>query len=203
MSRKRLGNNPLNWIRSTVDEAEETATAPASATATLAPPVEEAAPVEAVEAAPQRKERPEYLKVAEKGEDTPVIVGSVAPLVVEETPVTEVPSADMVQHNLAQELSALAEAFATPSDEALPKYLQFEEKISVLFRADQVEFLSQIERYIMRNRTSDNKRERITKNSLVRAMVDFFQDRLFDFREIPDEHVLRERLKASFPKHQG
>jgi hypothetical protein len=103
---------------------------------------------------------------------------------------------------LELDLSSLLDQFPEYSTEEKPKYLTFEEKISVLFRGDQVKFLSQLERIIMRNRSRPHRKERITKNTVLRAMVDFFQEWVFDYREIADEETLRERFRQGFRREK-
>jgi hypothetical protein len=79
-------------------------------------------------------------------------------------------------------------------DKSIPKFQTYEIKLTVRLKEDQLEFLSRLEREIMKNRSSDNRKERITKNSVIRAMVDTFRNLDIDTREIGDEEELVKRL---------
>jgi hypothetical protein len=76
-----------------------------------------------------------------------------------------------------------------------PKFKTFDIKLSILLRQDQLDWLSLMERKIMKNRTSKNKKERITKNSIIRACLDLINDLDIDIREISDETELLNRLQ--------
>ncbi len=76
-----------------------------------------------------------------------------------------------------------------------PKFKTFDIKLSILLRQDQLEWLSLMERKIMKNRSSKNKKERITKNSIIRACLDLINDLNIDVREISDEAELLNRLQ--------
>ena len=73
----------------------------------------------------------------------------------------------------------------------LPKYQQMQ-RIEALLRPDQVDTLDRWVRTIMSNRQS--KRERITKNSLLRVAVDLLLSRERDLSEISSEDVLAQRV---------
>lgn len=79
----------------------------------------------------------------------------------------------------------------------MPKFQTYEVKLTVRLKEDQLQFLSRLEREIMRNRSSANKKERVTKNSIIRAIIDVFQDLKIDTNEIGDEDVLLKRLKMA------
>ncbi len=76
-----------------------------------------------------------------------------------------------------------------------PKFKTFDVKLSILLRQDQLDWLSLMERKIMKSRSSRNKKERITKNSLIRACLDLINDLDIDVREIADEAELLNRLQ--------
>lgn len=76
----------------------------------------------------------------------------------------------------------------------LPKYQRLDVKLYVLLRDDQLEFLAKLTREIMKNRTSAYKVERITKNTIIRALIDNLKDLELDVRNIPDETVLAKRI---------
>ena len=78
----------------------------------------------------------------------------------------------------------------------VPKFRTFEVKLSILLRDDQLEFLEKLTRDIMANRDSASKRERITKNTILRACVDVLNGVIFDTTDIPDEEELRRRIAA-------
>ena len=76
----------------------------------------------------------------------------------------------------------------------LPKYQRLDVKLYVLLRDDQLEFLAKLTREIMKNRTSAYKVERITKNTIIRALIDNLKDLELDVRNIPDETELAKRI---------
>lgn len=89
-------------------------------------------------------------------------------------------------------------------DKSVPKFQTYEIKLTVRLKEGQLEFLSRLERKIMKNRSSDNRKERITKNSVIRAMVDTFRNLDIDTEEIGDEEELVKRLiEAVSPKGRG
>lgn len=79
-------------------------------------------------------------------------------------------------------------------DKKTPKYESYEIKLTLRLTESQLEFLSHLERGIMKNRSRTNRRERITKNSILRAMVAAFQSLDIDPNEIGDEEELAKRL---------
>ncbi len=76
----------------------------------------------------------------------------------------------------------------------VPKYQQLEVKLYVLLREDQLESLSRLTRQIMKNRTPEYKRERITKNTIIRALIDNLNELDVDVRDIADEGELARRI---------
>lgn len=83
---------------------------------------------------------------------------------------------------------------AQKENKSIPKFQTYEVKLTLRLKEDQLEFLSRLEREIMKSRSSDNRKERITKNSVIRAMVDTFRNLDIDTREIGDEEELVKRL---------
>jgi len=79
----------------------------------------------------------------------------------------------------------------------LPKYQRLDVKLYVLLRDDQLEYLARLTRQIMKNRTSDYKIERITKNTIIRALIDNLTELELDVRNIPDETELAKRIADS------
>jgi len=57
-----------------------------------------------------------------------------------------------------------------------------------------------MQREILKNRESQYKKERITKNSIIRACIDAFRDVSINLENIPDEKMLVERLKEKIKK---
>jgi hypothetical protein len=86
---------------------------------------------------------------------------------------------------------------AAPTKPQLPKFKTFEVKLSILLRSDQLEYLTKLEREIMSSRSPGNKRERITKNSIIRSMLDILKEIKFDKEEIADEKELLVRIKKA------
>lgn len=77
----------------------------------------------------------------------------------------------------------------------VPKFRTFEVKLSILLREDQLDTLEKLTREIMANRGSTNKRERITKNTILRAYIDALGDLDIDKENIADEAELLRRIK--------
>lgn len=75
-----------------------------------------------------------------------------------------------------------------------PKFLSYE-VMTARLRSDQVDFLNALERRVMRSR--EQKGERITKNSLLRAAVDLLETMDLDLRGIGSEEELRARILSS------
>ncbi|NLF37863.1 hypothetical protein GX586_00365 [bacterium] len=76
-----------------------------------------------------------------------------------------------------------------------PKFLTFEVKLSILLTAGQLEYIERLVHEIMRNRSV--KKERITKNTVLRCLVDLLQALPLDTKDIADEDELRRRLLAA------
>ena len=77
--------------------------------------------------------------------------------------------------------------------EALPKYKTFD-VVTLRISREDFEFLHNLEREIMKNRSKENRKERITKNSIMRAMLGCLKNVEFDRKDIPDENELRIRI---------
>ena len=77
--------------------------------------------------------------------------------------------------------------------ETLPKYKTFD-VVTLRISHEDFEFLHNLEREIMKNRSRENKKERITKNSIMRAMLGCLKNVKFDRKDIPDENELRIRI---------
>jgi hypothetical protein len=79
----------------------------------------------------------------------------------------------------------------------LPKFKTFDVRLTSLLREDQLEFLEKLIRDIRKNRTSEYRKERITKNTLIRVFIDAFMDKKIDTTNIPDEKTFLERIKQT------
>lgn len=77
--------------------------------------------------------------------------------------------------------------------ETLPKYKTLE-VVTLRISHEDFEFLHNLEREIMKNRSRENRKERITKNSIMRAMLGCLKNVKFDRKDIPDENELRIRI---------
>ncbi|HOK57158.1 MAG TPA: hypothetical protein PLF90_07500 [bacterium] len=78
--------------------------------------------------------------------------------------------------------------------EKLPKFKTFEVRLTTLLREDQLEFLEKLIRDIHKNREPQYRKERITKNTLIRVFIDAFQNVNFNIKNIPDEEELLKRV---------
>ncbi len=77
----------------------------------------------------------------------------------------------------------------------VPKFRSFEVKLSVLLRENQLDFLEKLTREIMTSRDSGNKKERITKNTIIRTLIDALKDLEINKMNIPDETELFKRIR--------
>ena len=78
--------------------------------------------------------------------------------------------------------------------EKLPKFKTFEVRLTTLLREDQLDFLEKLIRDIHKNREPQYRKERITKNTLIRVFIDAFQNVNFNIKNIPDEEELLKRI---------
>ncbi|MCM8832611.1 MAG: hypothetical protein NC816_01625 [Candidatus Omnitrophica bacterium] len=76
----------------------------------------------------------------------------------------------------------------------IPKFKTFEVRLTTLLREDQLEFLEKLIRDIHRNREPQYRKERITKNTLIRVFIDAFRNVNFNIKNIPDEEELLNRI---------
>jgi len=81
---------------------------------------------------------------------------------------------------------------------SLPKYKTFDVKLTIRLDENQLDFLTALEREIMKKRSSKNKKERITKNSIIRSLINAFENNGagFNSSEIPDEKELEKRINS-------
>ncbi len=67
-------------------------------------------------------------------------------------------------------------------------------RLTVPVRPDQEEALSRTVRIISQSRSKQNRTQRITKATVIRAYIDALSSLAVDLEEIPDEAALLERL---------
>lgn len=74
-------------------------------------------------------------------------------------------------------------------------------RLTVPVRPDQEEALTRIVRTISTNRSKDNRQQRITKASVIRAYIDAMSSITMDYDEIPDEkEMVRRLMEALFTR---
>lgn len=73
-------------------------------------------------------------------------------------------------------------------------------RLTVPVRPDQEEVLTRIVRTISTNRSKDNRGQRITKASVLRAYIDAMSSVKLDYDEIPDENELARRLAEAISR---
>jgi len=69
------------------------------------------------------------------------------------------------------------------------------ERLTVPLPLGQVQALTSLERAIMKSRSRGAKKQRITKNSIIRACMQVFLRLDLDVKEIPDEAELAKRIE--------
>ena len=82
----------------------------------------------------------------------------------------------------------------------IPKFRTFEVRLTTLLRDDQLDFLDKLVREIKKNRTAEYRKERITKNTLLRVFVDAFMNTQLNTQNIPDEKILLSRVLEKIKK---
>lgn len=82
----------------------------------------------------------------------------------------------------------------------VPKFETFPVKLTVRLSDEQLEFLSDLERKIMRSRSVHNRAERITKNSAIRAAINALMNAELNTEEIRDELELKLRVMNALHK---
>jgi hypothetical protein len=86
-------------------------------------------------------------------------------------------------------------AKATSTDSSQPKYMSYDVKLSILLTDDQLNMMEKVVKDIMKSRR--DKKERITKNTVFRCLVDLLAVLPIDLKNIPDEDELRRRMLAA------
>lgn len=79
----------------------------------------------------------------------------------------------------------------------VPKFETYQVRLTVRFNEEHLEFLSGLERSIMRNRSARNRGERITKNSIIRSLVNLASQITLDANEIRNEKELEMRIREA------
>ncbi len=211
-----LGANPLDWIKDTSEAAE--AASISKAKPKRKPRVKKAAvqKVETSEVPKAKATEVSQVQSTEVPEAKTQEVSEVQTNEVQESAIS------IVQEEVTKEVQKkktleLCEIITQeglevkPADEAflesdplyreykeaqtrVPKYQQLDVKLYVLLRDDQLEFLARLTREIMKNRASEFKIERITKNTIIRAFIDNLSELTLDVQDIPDEAELTKRI---------
>lgn len=83
----------------------------------------------------------------------------------------------------------------------VPKYRSYEVKLTVRLSEDHLEFLSSLEREIMKNRSRENRKERITKNSIIRSIIDVFRNLDYEKSEVSNEEELTRRIREGLKNY--
>lgn len=83
----------------------------------------------------------------------------------------------------------------------VPKYRSYEVKLTVRLSEEHLEFLSSLERKIMKNRSRENRKERITKNSIIRSIIDVFMNLDYEKSEISNEEELTRRIREGLENY--
>lgn len=83
----------------------------------------------------------------------------------------------------------------------LPKFETYDVKVTLRISDEHLSFLTNLEREIMKRRSKKNRKERITKNSIIRSIIEVLEKIEFDKSEISNEEELIERIFLSFKKN--
>lgn len=79
----------------------------------------------------------------------------------------------------------------------VPKFETYDIKLTVRLSDKHLNYLSNIEREVMKKRSKKNRKERITKNSVIRSIINALSNIEIDTFEIPNEEELTKRIKKS------
>lgn len=214
--RSGLGANPLDWIKDTSEAAEATSiprAKPKRKPRTKKAGVQKVETTEVPKAKATKVSQAESIEVpkVKTQEGSEVQTNEVqesAISIVQEEATKEVQNEETLE---LSEILTQKGLEVKPADEAflesdplyreyreaqtrIPKYQQLDVKLYVLLRDDQLEFLARITREIMKNRTSEYKIERITKNTILRALIDNLKELDLDVQNVSDENELAKRI---------
>lgn len=86
-----------------------------------------------------------------------------------------------------------------PDKQTKPKFESYNVKLTIRLNETHLDFLINLEREIMKERSKESRKERVTKNSIIRSMLNVFIENEieFDKSEIPDEHELTKRIQKT------
>jgi len=112
------------------------------------------------------------------------------------TTVNEKPDSEALALNQANPASHSWER-PRSSARGIPKFETFRVKLTARLNDQQLEFLSGLERRIMRSRSAHNRSERITKNSIIRAAMNALMEAELDTREIGSELELEHKVLSA------
>ncbi len=112
------------------------------------------------------------------------------------TTVNEKPDSEALALNQATPASHSWEP-PRSSAQRVPKFETFRVKLTARLNDQQLEFLSGLERQIMRSRSAHNRSERITKNSIIRAAINALMEAELDTHEIGSELELEHRVLSA------
>ena len=113
-------------------------------------------------------------------------------------PTVQIHDKEGLERNELDTTTASVEMILTSRNSRVPKFQTYEIKLTLRLGEDHLEFLSKLEREIMKKRSPANRKERITKNSILRAMINAAKNLDIDTNEIGDETELIDRLRQGF-----
>jgi len=118
-------------------------------------------------------------------------------------PTVQIHDKEGLERNELDTTTASVEMVLTSRNSRVPKFQTYEIKLTLRLGEDHLEFLSKLEREIMKKRSPANRKERITKNSILRAMINAAKNLDIDTNEIGDETELIDRFRRGFNSKQG
>lgn len=113
-------------------------------------------------------------------------------------PTVQIHDKEGLERNELDTTTASVEMVLTSRNSRVPKFQTYEIKLTLRLGEDHLEFLSKLEREIMKKRSPANRKERITKNSILRAMINAAKNLDIDTNEIGDETELIDRFRQGF-----
>lgn len=113
-------------------------------------------------------------------------------------PTVQIHDKEGLERNELDTTTASVEMVLTSRNSRVPKFQTYEIKLTLRLGEDHLEFLSKLEREIMKKRSPANRKERITKNSILRAMINAAKNLDIDTNEIGDETELIDRFRRGF-----
>lgn len=98
---------------------------------------------------------------------------------------------------------SVEEAHDGAGNRATPKFQSFDVRLTVPLTAAHLDYLARIERLVMRRRGPSLRQERITKNSIIRAILTAFTRVKFDVEGIATEEELEKRMVEALSSAAG